>query len=182
MGGQTKWAIRVLASVYAVFIVGGCVALTFDRTGTVGAVMESPLFPIPFFGKPVIVTGWKLMGAIGALMFAGRWVVQVYYARKAGRPVTPLMFWVMSLIGSNLQLVYFIWSPKNDMVGVLGNFVPSFVAAYNLFLEIRNRARAEVAFGDGVKVVDVSRNEQSPVLKVQAPVMQIAAQETAAGE
>lgn len=101
--------------------------------------MTEKLFEFAFFGSIVEVTGWKLLGCIGALMFSMRWVVQFIYSRRAGKPVTPLMFWVMSLIGSNLQLSYFIFSPKQDMVGVLANFLPSFVAVYNLYLELKNR-------------------------------------------
>src|SRR5436190_1806024 len=101
--------------------------------------MEAELFKFGFFGHVVIVTGWKLMGSIGALMFAARWVVQFFYARRAGRPVTPLLFWILSLIGSNMMLIYFIFSPKQDMVGILSNFLPSFVATYNLYLELRHR-------------------------------------------
>ncbi len=188
MSRQTKGAIRVLAIVYIVATILGCIALTFNATKA-GAqrLMASELLDIPFYPNLIKLTGWKLMGGIGAMMFAGRWVVQFFYARKAGRPVTPLVFWIMSLIGSNMQLIYFIWSPKQDMVGVIANFLPTFVAVYNLFLELKNRSKDDNDKGDeqGPRLdvkVDLIRKEQPPVLKTQAPVVQIAAQETAAGE
>ena len=37
-----------------------------------------------FFG--IVVTPWKLIGFLGALMFAVRWVVQAWATRRAGRP------------------------------------------------------------------------------------------------
>ena len=37
-----------------------------------------------YFG--VVVTPWKLIGFVGALMFAGRWIVQALATRRAGRP------------------------------------------------------------------------------------------------
>ena len=186
MGGQTKKAIRILAIVYIVATILGCIALTFPAT-KVGAqrLMVFELLDIPFYPNSIKLTGWKLMGAVGALMFAGRWVVQFYYARKAGRPVTPLVFWIMSLIGSNMQLIYFIWSPKQDMVGVIANFLPTFVAVYNLFLELQNRSKEENDRGNGQgprldAKIELIRKEP-PVLKAAAPVIQVAAQESTGG-
>ena len=69
------------------------------------------------------VTGWKLIGYTGALMFGGRWLVQFVATRRAGKPVIPRLFWYMSVLGSLMTLSYF----------------PSFVALYNLVLDIRHR-------------------------------------------
>ena len=71
----------------------------------------------------VVLTPWKLIGYVGVLLFAGRWVVQMLATRKHGRPVVPRTFWVMSVAGSVLLLSYFIWG-KNDSVGVLSNLFP----------------------------------------------------------
>ena len=84
----------------------------------------------------VIVTPWKLVGYLGVLLFAGRWVVQVLATRAKGRPVIPRVFWSMSMLGSALLLAYFIWG-KNDSVGVLSNLFPAAVAAYNWIMDIR---------------------------------------------
>lgn len=93
----------------------------------------------------VAITPWKLIGYLGVLMFAGRWVVQVFATRSRGRPVIPKSFWLMSVTGSALLLSYFIWG-KNDSVGVLSNLFPMGVAIYNLVLEIR--AQREDAASD----------------------------------
>jgi len=87
-----------------------------------------------FFG--VVVTPWKLVGFIGALMFAGRWVVQALATRRAGRPTIPRSFWIISLTGSAMVTSYFIWG-KNDSVGVLTNLLPASVAFYNLVMDIK---------------------------------------------
>ena len=50
----------------------------------------------------------------------------------------PLGYWVMSLFGSFMLLTYFVFG-KNDSVGVLSNLFPSFVATYNLVLELKHR-------------------------------------------
>ena len=81
---------------------------------------------------------WKLIGLTGALMFGTRWFVQFAASRRAGRPVIPRLFWYMSLAGSVMTLSYFLFSQKQDAVGVLQNLFPAFTAAYSLWLDIRH--------------------------------------------
>jgi lipid-A-disaccharide synthase-like uncharacterized protein len=93
----------------------------------------------------VVLTPWKLIGYLGVFLFAGRWVVQMLYSRRHGKPVVPTVFWLMSVTGSLLLLSYFTFG-KNDSVGILSNLFPAAVALYNLFLDLRHkRSRAERA-------------------------------------
>ena len=87
----------------------------------------------------VHMTPWKVIGFTGALMFGMRWLVQFVATRRAGRPVIPRVFWVMSLVGSVMTLSYFLFSTKQDAVGVLQNLFPAFTAAYSLWLDVRPR-------------------------------------------
>lgn len=106
--------------------------------------MHDVLFEIGFAGLRVVVTPWKLLGYLGVGLFAGRWVVQLWATRAAGRPVLPRAFWYMSVTGSLLLLAYFTFG-KNDSVGVLSYLFPTFTAAYNLWLDIRPRPLAPTA-------------------------------------
>ena len=92
---------------------------------------------LSFFG--LHVTGWKLIGYTGALMFGGRWLVQFVASKRAGKPVIPRAFWYMSVVGSLMTLSYFLFSAKQDSVGVLQNLFPAFTALYSLYLDIRHR-------------------------------------------
>lgn len=85
------------------------------------------------------VTPWKVIGLTGALMFGTRWLVQLIASRRAGKPVIPRLFWYMSLLGSVMTLSYFVFSAKQDAVGVLQNLFPAFTAAYSLYLDVRHR-------------------------------------------
>ncbi len=85
------------------------------------------------------VTWWKLIGYTGALMFGGRWVIQFIASKRAGKPVIPRVFWYMSVVGSMMTLSYFLFSAKQDSVGVLQNLFPMFTAVYSLYLDIRHR-------------------------------------------
>jgi lipid-A-disaccharide synthase-like uncharacterized protein len=99
--------------------------------------MNDTLFTLHLFGGEWIINGWKLVGYSGVALFGGRWIVQFLASRKNNAVTMPRMFWYMSLLGSLLCLVYFIFG-KNDSVGILSYLLPSTVAAYNLFLDIRN--------------------------------------------
>ncbi|MBJ6978450.1 lipid-A-disaccharide synthase N-terminal domain-containing protein [Luteimonas sp. MC1782] len=85
----------------------------------------------------IAVTPWKLIGLFGALLFGARWLVQFGASRRAGRAVVPRSFWVISLCGSAMTLAYFLFSDKQDAVGVLQNLLPALTAAYSLRLELR---------------------------------------------
>jgi lipid-A-disaccharide synthase-like uncharacterized protein len=98
--------------------------------------MDTPIAHI----LDVVVTPWKLVGYLGVLLFAGRWVVQMLATRRQGRPAFPGLFWTMSLSGSALLLIYFVWG-KSDSVGVLSNLFPMAVAAYNLVMHRRAAGR-----------------------------------------
>jgi lipid-A-disaccharide synthase-like uncharacterized protein len=45
----------------------------------------------------------------------------------------------MSVVGSLMTLSYFLFSSKQDSVGVLQNLFPTFTALYSLYLDIRHR-------------------------------------------
>jgi len=90
-------------------------------------------------GFGIHFTPWKLIGIIGAFMFGGRWLVQFIASKRMGKPVIPRAFWYMSIVGSLMTLSYFMFSAKQDAVGVLQNLFPSFTAIYSLYLDIRHR-------------------------------------------
>lgn len=90
-------------------------------------------------GFGIHITPWKLIGLTGALMFGGRWLIQFIASRRLGKPVIPRAFWYMSIVGSLMTLSYFLFSAKQDAVGVLQNLFPSFTAAYSLYLDIKHR-------------------------------------------
>jgi lipid-A-disaccharide synthase-like uncharacterized protein len=77
---------------------------------------------------------WKLIGLAGSGLFGLRWVVQFHASRRAGRSLVTPTFWILSVTGSLLALIYFVASPHRDVVGVLGNALPFANALYNLRL------------------------------------------------
>ena len=100
-------------------------------------VMNSPIPWLDWTG--LHMSPWKIIGLTGAFMFGGRWLVQFVASRRYGKPVIPRLFWYMSLVGSAMTLAYFVFSAKQDSVGVIQNLFPAFTAAYSLYLDIRHR-------------------------------------------
>ena len=98
--------------------------------------MDTPLAWLTWTG--LHASPWKLIGWGGALMFSGRWFVQLVASKRYGKPVVPRAFWYMSIVGSLMTLSYFIFG-KNDSVGVLQNLFPTFTAGYSLWLDIQHR-------------------------------------------
>ena len=100
-------------------------------------VMNTPIAWLEWTG--IHMSPWKLIGLTGALMFGARWLVQFIASKRAGKPVIPRVFWYMSVVGSLMTLSYFLFSSKQDSVGVLQNLFPTFTALYSLYLDIRHR-------------------------------------------
>jgi lipid-A-disaccharide synthase-like uncharacterized protein len=69
---------------------------------------------------------------IGQGLFTGRMVVQWLASEKHKKSVVPPMFWWMSLVGSTVLLIYFVW--RKDVVGVLGQAFGWSIYIRNLLL------------------------------------------------
>lgn len=90
------------------------------------------------------VTGWKILGYCGILMFGARWLVQAWHRKRTGRAEMPTAFWIISLVSATMVTMYFIWG-KNDSVGIIGNGLPAGVALYNLIQDLKLKRAARTA-------------------------------------
>jgi len=92
----------------------------------------------------ITITYWKIVGYLGTILFTLRWVVQAVASRRAGKPTVPRLFWYMSIVGSLLLLIYFIFG-KNDGPGIVSNLFPGILACYNLFLDFAHHNKVTAA-------------------------------------
>ncbi|SNC63083.1 Uncharacterized N-terminal domain of lipid-A-disaccharide synthase [Hymenobacter gelipurpurascens] len=83
--------------------------------------------------------GWLVLGALGQVVFLLRFVYQWLYSERKGESVLPLGFWVVSLVGSFLVLIYAIL--RRDEVLILGNVPGMVVYTRNIVLLRREQAR-----------------------------------------
>jgi lipid-A-disaccharide synthase-like uncharacterized protein len=75
---------------------------------------------------------WVVLGLIGQMFFASRFVMQWIASERKGRSVIPVAFWYLSLAGSAILLVYSIHIV--DPVFILANLFNSFIYIRNLML------------------------------------------------
>jgi lipid-A-disaccharide synthase-like uncharacterized protein len=73
------------------------------------------------------------IGFVGQAMFFARFLVQWFQSEKAGRVLSPTLFWQLSLVGSFLFVVYGML--RDDPVIILGQILTYLVYVRNLQLK-----------------------------------------------
>jgi lipid-A-disaccharide synthase-like uncharacterized protein len=81
---------------------------------------------------------WVLLGVVAQLMFTLRFAVQWVASERAGRSVVPLAFWLFSIAGGLLLLIYAL--NRRDPVFIAGQAFGIFVYVRNLQFVLRERA------------------------------------------
>jgi len=85
-----------------------------------------------FFRDP-----WNILGSIGQLLFASRFIIQWIRSEIAGKSVIPLAFWYCSLGGGLLLLSYAIY--REEPVFIAGQMPGIIVYSRNLYFIYRDR-------------------------------------------
>jgi lipid-A-disaccharide synthase-like uncharacterized protein len=82
---------------------------------------------------------WLVFGLFAQLMFAGRFIVQWISSERAGRSVVPFAFWIFSMAGGLMTLLYGI--VKREPIIIFGQGLATFIYIRNIMLISRERAR-----------------------------------------
>jgi lipid-A-disaccharide synthase-like uncharacterized protein len=80
---------------------------------------------------------WLVLGFFAQTLFTARFIVQWLASERAGESVVPELFWLFSLSGSLLLLLYAIH--KKDPVFILGQAAGIFVYLRNIHLILRKK-------------------------------------------
>ncbi len=90
------------------------------------------------FGEwELVFDGWVILGVLAQAMFTARFAVQWWQSERAGTSVIPLSFWIFSLAGGSLMLLYAII--RKDPVFIFGQLAGLAVYSRNLMLIHRAR-------------------------------------------
>ncbi len=73
------------------------------------------------------------VGIVAQLLFAARMIVQWLQSERAGRSLSPVIFWQLSLLGSIVFFAYGVL--RRDLAIVLGQLVVYFIYIRNLHLK-----------------------------------------------
>jgi lipid-A-disaccharide synthase-like uncharacterized protein len=104
--------------------------LLIDMSHAVGAYLTD-----------VFVT--RLLGFIAQGLFTMRFLVQWIASERAGHSVIPLAFWIFSIFGGLLLLIYALY--RRDAVFIAGQAFGVFVYLRNLYFVLRDRRATTVA-------------------------------------
>jgi lipid-A-disaccharide synthase-like uncharacterized protein len=83
---------------------------------------------------------WVVLGLVAQALFTARFLVQWIASERAGHSVIPLAFWVFSIGGGILLLVYALY--RKDLVFIAGQAFGVFVYTRNLYFVVRDRRTA----------------------------------------
>jgi lipid-A-disaccharide synthase-like uncharacterized protein len=83
---------------------------------------------------------WLILGFVAQGMFTLRFLLQWIASERAGRSVIPLAFWIFSIGGGLLLLVYALY--RKDAVFIAGQAFGIFVYLRNLYFVLRERKAA----------------------------------------
>ena len=80
---------------------------------------------------------WVLLGFVAQALFTMRFLVQWIASERAGHSVIPVAFWIFSIGGGLLLLVYALY--RKDAVFIAGQAFGVFVYLRNLYFVTRDR-------------------------------------------
>ena len=89
---------------------------------------------------------WAYIGIIAQALFTARFVVQWLASEKAGRSVIPFSFWLLSIGGGVLLLVYALY--RRDPVFILGQAFGVLIYLRNLTFVLRERREEKAKRGE----------------------------------
>ena len=78
-----------------------------------------------------------LLGSVGQCIFSLRFVYQWYYSYRIGKSTLPLGFWVISLVGSSIIIIYALI--RLDPILILGQSFGLFAYIRNIMLSRREK-------------------------------------------
>lgn len=88
---------------------------------------------------------WIGVGFVGQILFASRFLVQLFRSEMEGRSVIPVAFWYFSIGGGLITLVYSFHLGKVGLPFLVAQLGGLFVYARNLHLVYREKARERAA-------------------------------------
>ena len=83
---------------------------------------------------------WLLFGIVAQLLFAGRFLVQWIASERVGKSVIPFAFWIFSMGGGLMTLVYGI--AKREPVIIVGQAAATIIYIRNIMLIVKHRGKA----------------------------------------
>ena len=85
---------------------------------------------------------WLVFGICAQLLFAARFLVQWISSERAGKSVIPFAFWLFSMGGGLMTLVYGV--VKREPVIIMGQALSTIIYVRNIMLIVKERRQSQV--------------------------------------
>ena len=86
---------------------------------------------------------WVLLGFVAQAFFTARFLVQWIASERVGKSIIPMSFWLFSIGGGLLLLVYALY--RKDPVFIAGQGLGLFIYLRNLYFVMRESAETPSA-------------------------------------
>lgn len=80
---------------------------------------------------------WVIVGIVGQIFFSLRFIIQWIQSEKHKKSVIPYSFWIFSILGSSILLIYAI--KRRDPVFILGQASGLLIYARNIHLITKSK-------------------------------------------
>lgn len=84
---------------------------------------------------------WVIVGFLGQLFFSMRFIIQWIKSEKEKQSIVPYSFWIFSILGSGILLIYAI--KRRDPVFVIGQASGFIIYIRNIQLIKKNKNKVE---------------------------------------
>ena len=88
------------------------------------------------------MNAWIVVGLMGQVMFSLRFLIQWIASERQKKSVVPVSFWILSIAGSLILLIYAI--QRRDPVFIIGQSTGSVIYLRNLMLIYKKPVVAEM--------------------------------------
>jgi lipid-A-disaccharide synthase-like uncharacterized protein len=82
---------------------------------------------------------WLAFGIVAQLLFTARFIVQWIASERAGRSVMPMAFWMFSISGGMMTLIYGL--VRREPVIIMGQALAVGIYVRNVMLIVREKTR-----------------------------------------
>ena len=93
---------------------------------------------------------WAAFGVLAQFVFGARFIVQWIASEKAEKSVIPVGFWILSIIGGLMTLIYGL--ARRDIVIILPQLFSIFIYVRNMMLIAKEKKKARGAVASGSEV------------------------------
>ncbi len=133
------WNLRIKGDFARVPAIGRWLLLLSPPLALILGISDVNTFINAFFRNQNIPLGLLIFGSAGQIIFTFRFIYQWWYSSRRGISELPAGFWILSLVGASIILIY--GCVRADIVLILGQGFGLIVYGRNLWIGYREKSK-----------------------------------------